>query len=124
MALTLLRDKVAATSRPTLSDDSLSALLDQHPRPDREGRLADDTDWAGSWDLNAAAAEGWRLKGAKVAGDYTFSADGASYNRGDVLANCLAMEQKYAAMSSSVLSIGEPVTDRRLPTGWDGNQVP
>lgn len=124
MALTLLSDKVAATSRPTLSPESLDALLDQYVRPDREGRLANDVDWVGSWDLNAAAAEGWSLKAGKVAGDFNFSADGASYNKADVLANCLAMRDKYASLSSSVLSTGEPLDRMSLPRDWDGNQVP
>ena len=36
---------------------------------------------------------------AAVAGDFSFSADGASYDTGEVLKNCLEMESYYAAKS-------------------------
>lgn len=122
VALVALGDKVAAASRPVLSQDSLGALLDQFQVEDRDGRAPSDPEWAGAWNLNAAAAEGWRIKAGKVAGDFNFSADGASYNKADVLAQCLEMEQRYAALTGGSLVVGPERP--RLPRDWDGTQVP
>jgi hypothetical protein len=122
VALGILTDRVAAASRPVLSDATLNRILDQWATPDTEGRPASDAAWVPSFDLNAAAAEGWRLKAGMVAGDFNFSADGASYSKADVLAHCLEMEAKYASRSHGVLATlaGRPT----LPPEWDGNQVP
>lgn len=122
VALTLLREKVASTSRPVLPDATVGALLDAYPMVDADGRAPTDAAWVGTWDLNAAAAEGWRMKAGKVAGDFNFSADNASYSKADVLAHCLEMETKYASLSHGLMSTlhGRP----RLPRDWDGTQVP
>lgn len=123
-ALALLTDMVAATSRPVLSPETVSAILDQNRTVDDEGRLATDMGWDGTWDLNSAAAAGWRLKAGKVAGDFNFSADGASYSKADVLAHCLAMADQYGARTAGVTRTLEARNAARLPDGWDGNQVP
>jgi hypothetical protein len=122
VALTLLTEKVAATSRPVLSPEAVGALLDSYAAEDATGRRPTDSLWEGTWDLNAAAAEGWRMKAGKVAGDFNFSADGASYSKADVLAHCLEMETKYASLCHGTMSTltGRPT----LPRDWDGNQVP
>ena len=123
VALTLLRDKVAATSRPVLAEATVAALLDAYPMPDSAGRAPVDDGWEGAWDLNAAASEGWRMKAGKVAGDFNFSADNASYSKADVLAHCLEMQTRYASLSHGMMQTlhGAP---QRLPRDWDGNQVP
>ena len=101
-----LSNMVAAASSPVLAAVDVDALLDSHAIPDSAGLLTTDVGYATTWDLNAAAAEGWRWKGAKVAGDYTFSADGASYDKGKVMANCLEMEAKYASLGHGTMEIG------------------
>ena len=122
VALTLLSDKVAATSRPVLEPASVSALLDAYQSADADGRAPTDDGWVGTWDLNAAAAEGWRMKAGKVAGDFNFSADNASYSKADVLAHCLEMETKYASLSHGLMTT---LAGRQpLPPDWDGVQVP
>lgn len=87
-----------AAARPALDDPEVDALLARFQVADRYGRRPTDTGWEPTWALNAAAAEGWRLKGSRVAGDFNFSADGASFSKGEVMAHCLEMEQRYAAM--------------------------
>lgn len=78
--------------------------------PDLEGFVAtrstvDDGDvtwldvgdtWAPTWNLDAGAAMGWRLKAGKAANRMSFTADGATYNRREVIANCLRMGDLYA----------------------------
>jgi len=52
--------------------------------------------WSPTYDLNAAAAEGWRWKAAKVAGEFDFNTDQQSFTRSDKHAQCLAMAAHYA----------------------------
>lgn len=94
-------------ARPALSDAEVDALLDSYASKDADGLAPTDTGWTGTWYLNAAAAEGWRWKSAKVAGDFSFSADDASYSKGDVLANCEKMVAMYAAMDNGTVTVSD-----------------
>lgn len=53
------------------------------------------TEYDPTWDLNAAAAEGWRIKAGKVAGRYNFTTDGQQFARAQMLAHCRQMEKMY-----------------------------
>lgn len=122
VALILLGEKVAATSRPVLSPEAVGALLDSYASQDGSGRAPTNDDWDPTYDLNAAAAEGWRMKAGKVAGDFNFSADNASYSKADVLAHCLEMQTKYASLCHGMMNtLAGPQT---LPRDWDGTQIP
>lgn len=107
VALDALKSMTAADQRPVLSDVTLGALLDQYASVDSDGLAPTDAGWTGTWYLNAAAAEGWRRKAAAVAGDFTFSADGASYDKGSVLANCERMVALYAAKDNGTVTISD-----------------
>lgn len=107
-----------ASARPALEDAEIDALLSRFRLRDRSGVLPDTAGWEGTYALNAAAAEGWRIKGARVAGDFNFSADGASYSKGEVLAHCLDMEAKFAAMDRGVLYTDGEGADYRSDRLW------
>lgn len=103
-ARTALGSKLGGpNARPSLTDSELDALLATYALRDEDGRAPTDDAWTPTYALNAAAAEGWRQKAARVAGDFGFSADGASFSKGDVLAHCLAMEAHYAALDTSMV---------------------
>lgn len=87
----------AATARPTLTDAQVIASIKAWPKVDRDGITADMSGWSATWDINAIVAELWGVKAGLVAGNFSFSADDASYDKGDVLAHCLAMEAKWSA---------------------------
>ena len=106
-ALSRLRPMVAADQRPALSDSDLGGLLDGARARDSLGRYHGDAGWAETYDLNRAAMEGWRLKAAKVAGDFSFQADNASYSKGEVLASMERMVAMYAQKVQG--STGSPV---------------
>ena len=91
-----LKGMTAADSAPVLSADELAALLSSVATADSAGRVPTDTDWVPTYDLNRAACEGWRWKAGKLAGAYDFQADGASYNRSQMLAHCEKMAAQYA----------------------------
>ena len=96
----------AADKRPTLSTDDLDAILDAQRISDAYGRTITDPDWAPTWDLDQAVADAWDVKAARVAGDFNFSADDASFSKGDVLANCAAMAAQYRARGLRTLGAG------------------
>lgn len=61
-------------------------LVDENgetPRvPDEQtGDMEENPDWTATYDLHAAAADVWDEKAAVYAGDYDFTADGATLNR-------------------------------------------
>lgn len=122
VAKTLLGGKVAATSRPVLSNALLDALLDNVATTDSNGVAPGGTGYVPTWDLNAAASEGWRMKAGMVAGDFNFSADNASYSKADVLAHCLEMQTRYANLSHGLIQTLQGKGP--LPVGWDGTLVP
>jgi hypothetical protein len=91
-----LASMVAFDAEPTLSESEVFALLDRARRADSTGLAFSDSGWTPTWDLNAAAAEGWRRKAGKVAGSFSFSTDGQSFNRSDMVKACLDMARTYS----------------------------
>ena len=110
VALARLRLLVAPDERPALSADDLDTILAAHRIPDATGLPVTDPAWVPSWDLDAAAAEAWSVKAARVAGDFTFSADDASYNKGEVMAKCLQMAEHYGQRGLAVLGVAADYT--------------
>lgn len=110
---------VAADERPALSADAIHDLLDGAAIPDAAGRLSTDPTWEPVWDLDRAAAEGWRWKAGAVAGDFTFSADGGSFSKGEVLAHCEAMADHYAARGLGIITARED----RLAAPYDSPRL-
>lgn len=53
------------------------------------------TTWAPTFDLSAAAAQGWRMKAGKAAGRFDFAEDGQQFSRSQVVAHCTAMAERY-----------------------------
>lgn len=85
-----LRAMLQADEMPALTGDEVAVLLDDADRGDAGDGLR-------RYDLNAAAAEGWRWKAGKVAGLPNVTADGASFDRDSVRDTCLEMSARYAA---------------------------
>jgi hypothetical protein len=82
------------------------------------------TPWFGSWNLNHAAAEGWRRKAGKAASGYQFADMGKSLSRQQIFEQCLKMSSHYAqkAVMSLSLSRGYQPYGRLIPgvqTNWD-----
>ncbi len=61
--------------------------------------------WTPTYDLNAAAAEGWRWKAARVAGEFTFGTDQQSFNRDDKHVHCMAMAEHYQKRVSGSIRV-------------------
>lgn len=54
------------------------------------------------WNLDLAAAEGWRWKAGKVAGKYTFSIDSQQSNQREIYLNCIMQAGVYAERADAV----------------------
>ena len=55
-----------------------------------------------SFDINAAAADIWRVKAANAAKMYSFSTDRQSFQRNQYMENCLKMAQYYEGLAKPV----------------------
>jgi hypothetical protein len=76
-----LKRMTAANSMPQLDTEAIDDLLLRARRVDIFGLSPTDTGWTVTYDLNWAAAEGWRQKGGLAAEQVTFRAgDLASYD--------------------------------------------
>lgn len=115
-ALVRLRIDVAADSRPVLSQAVLDTILDDARVIDPNGRRPTDPAYVPTWNLAYAARRGWEAKAALVAGDFTFSADGASYSKGDVLANIERMISLWRAKDTGVITTGEDREANLVPS--------
>jgi hypothetical protein len=75
--------------------------------------------WEPTYDLNSAAAEGWRWKAAIVAGQFDYSINAGpsqqSFQRSSKHAHCIAMAQAYQAKVVSSPRIRSSVPVRTLP---------
>lgn len=91
-----LKAMTTADSAPVLSVDELTALLSMAALADADGRAPTDVAWDPTYDLNRAAAEGWRWKVGKLAGSaFDFTADGATFDRSQMVTHCEKMIAQY-----------------------------
>lgn len=95
-AKTQLSHMTAATLEPVLSDDDLNALLALAAIPDHVGLIVTDVGWVPTYDLNYAAAEGWRWKAAKAASSYAFVMDGDNPTASWLHVRCKNMADAYS----------------------------
>jgi hypothetical protein len=125
-AQTRLKAMTASSAAPALSDTEIAALLSLASLADSGGLAPADASWIPTYDFNRAAAEGWRWKAAKAAAGYGFTADGATYQREQIMDHCnkmIAQYQRKIASSAFVYAplaaaypAEVPLDDSGLPT--------
>lgn len=94
----------AAASDPILEDEDLDELLRGARRRDADGVSPSESGWTPTWDLNAAAAEGWRWKAGRVTSTYSADDVGGGYSPDSFkYLNCVREAEHYA--SRIVMSI-------------------
>ncbi len=73
------------------------------------------TSWTPSYDVDAAAVEGWTLKAGRAAARIDFSTDGQQFSNSQVAERCLAMAQHYARRVFGTLRLsGRPPSAKPL----------
>src|SRR5687768_11933327 len=109
-ARTRIAQRTASDREPLLTEDELDDLVAAARRPDPDGLVFGEDGYVEKWDLNAAIAEGWGMKAAKVAGDFDYSDDAGSYSRQQVYEMCKRQEADYRkrALGSITLSPHDP----------------
>jgi len=83
---------VADTEYP---DTVLAPIIERYPLPDAEGHFPGESGWTPRYDLNAAAADVWAEKAAGLAGQYDFTADGASFERSQAYEQAMQQARYY-----------------------------
>ena len=102
-----LERMLAWDTDPQLTQAEIDDLLQLAKRADAYGLGPDDPDWTPTYDLNAAAAEGWRWKAGKATGRYDLSDGGDSLSRSQVREACLEQARTFdAKVTASVAGAG------------------
>lgn len=103
-ALTKLKLMVLDTEDPQLSSTQVADCLTYARRPDSDDRDYSDDDWEPTWDLDAAAAEGWRRKAGIAANRFNFAEDGQRFERAQIYAHCLQQAEQYARRAMGAIA--------------------
>jgi hypothetical protein len=82
---------------PTLLDGEIDELLVPASMTDTSGLPPDDIGWTPTYDLNAAAADGWLIKAARAAALVEVDPPGSGLFTSKVFENCRAMARIYRA---------------------------
>lgn len=101
-----LEAMVAHDQEPALTSAEVDRLLAGARRADAAGLGPHEDGWTPTYDLNSAAAQGWRIKAGKVAGRYAISTDGQTMSRNQVIEHCLAMAAEYRKRVQQALFTG------------------
>lgn len=105
-ALDALSLMVLSEEEPELSLQQLNELVARARRPDASGRTYEDANWEPTWDLDFAAAEGWRRKAGMAAARFNFSEDGQTFQRAQVYAHCISQAEMYARKGMGAIPAG------------------
>jgi hypothetical protein len=93
----------AAASEPILSEPEINDLLSMFAKVDKDGLLPTEDDWKPTYNLRAAAAEGWRWKSAKAAELISSDLDGDRMSSNQLFEHCQRMIKTYASSASPVV---------------------
>jgi hypothetical protein len=105
-AKTQLQRMVAWDQDPQLTDPEVDDLLRLARAVDTDGRAVTDPEWVPTYDLNYAAAEGWRWKAGRVAALTSFSLEGQRVERSDMYDHCTKMADLYDGRVSGFVRLG------------------
>ena len=126
-----LRRMVDESGTADYDNPTVAEYIERYPLMDERGQKPytydvstspptqdDNDDWLPTYDLNAAAADVWQEKAATLAGDYDFSADGASYTRSQTHQHAIEMAAYYRRKRSM-----STITQRPDISGADTSYV-
>src|SRR5688500_12667701 len=91
-----LKKLTAWATEPELSDGEIDELLATSGVADAEGNAPLSEEWTPTYDVNAAAAEGWLIKAARAASTTETGPDSVQVTS-RVFENCVRMARLYSA---------------------------
>lgn len=98
-AETKLALMILPSEDPTLDAGQLADILTYARRADPDDLDYSDAAWVPTWDLDSAAAEGWRRKAGFAAARFNFAEDGQRFDRAQVYEHCMKQADYYARRS-------------------------
>lgn len=98
----------AADQEPTLSSADIEDLLTMFKKTDSAGYLPADPLWTPTYNLRAAAREGWKWKAARAAELQSTDLDGDRMSANQIFEHCQRMIKVYSNTASP--STGPPPT--------------
>jgi hypothetical protein len=108
-----VRRMIAEPTTTTYTDVLIQGFIERYPLVDDLGQepyyysggtppeKTVNESWVPTYDLCAAAADIWGEKAAALAGDYAFSADGATFNRNQAFEQYTKRERYYRSRRSA-----------------------
>jgi len=102
-----LKRMTAADSQPVLSSGDLDELLSMFQKTDANGIVPGADGWNPTYNLNAAAAEGWRWKSAKASELVSVDLDGERMSSNQMYDHCERMIRQYSRKGTASLSFGK-----------------
>ena len=98
-----LKRMTAWESKPTLSNDELTSLLEQFARADVDGLDPADVAWVPTYNFRSAAREGWVMKMAKASEEISTDLDGDRMSANQLFEHCERMVRKYSGTASPMM---------------------
>lgn len=106
VAFQKLSRMVAADSEPKLISDDIDLLLADFAVADKAGLSPSDTGWQPTYNLQRAAAEGWRWKAARASELVSADLDGERMSSNQIFEHCQQMIRTYSRRGTATLNIG------------------
>jgi hypothetical protein len=121
------RRMIAESGTATYTDSMLVTTISSYPLPDAGGNWpyltsgSANTAWTPTYDLAHAAADIWEEKAAPLAGNFDFTADGATFHKRQVYENYVKEARRWRsrrAPGSHTATVYPRLPDDEL---WIGN---
>jgi hypothetical protein len=93
----------ASCSEPQLSIEEIDDLLSMFQKTDADGLAPDDDDWTPTYNLRAAAREGWRWKAAKASELISSDLDGDRMSSQQLFDHCQRMICTYSGSAAPAM---------------------
>ena len=90
-------------AEPSLTEDDLGELLAATSLEDANGLAPINEEWTPTYDLNAAAAQGWLIKAGRAAATIDTPESGPATSK--IFDNCRRMARIYAAKRNTSMAI-------------------
>lgn len=86
---------------PALVEGDIDDLLTMFAKKDADGKSPTDVDWTPTYNLNSAAAEGWRWKAAKASELISVDLDGERMSSNQIFEHCERMAKTYSRKNNA-----------------------
>lgn len=103
-AKTQLKMMTAWDDTPTLSDAEVDGLLSRHQVTDSAGVSPGGSGYVETYNLRAAAREGWTVKLGRAAKLQSTDLDGDRMSANQIFDQCERMIRRYSSASSAMMS--------------------